>query len=470
MRDILDPADIWLGTPGGATVFGNKRPVAQDEFLTVLKDGGPVTVDVLTNDFDPEGAVLTLISASAALGTAVAEADGTVTYTPPAGITGFDTVVYEVADDLDQRRTAQINITISEPQLSVAVNSDNTIVVNAETGEIDITVTQPPDFAGTYQADTADLTGGPVNLVPPAISGTVAEGQELTASGGLWIYDTGAGTPTASWQWRRAGADIPGATATAYSVVAADAGQGLSAVETLTDAFGQRNAISSVVGSAFAPPNDPQLIGWWDASDTATISTSGGNVLNWTDKAGGTALSGVANPISGNRTLNGLNVIDCAGGAYLEAVRSLPATGDIAFHMVVSIDHVTNAFEAVLAIEATNDFQIDANNGVQFDGRLNAAGSGTPVNLSGGPFSGALILSAVFDYTGAGTAEVFIANTSRGTTGYAAAIDASAALHLMTNRTKNAWLDGAVAELIVTGDISSRADHHGYLAGKWGLS
>ena len=38
MRDILDPGDVWLGTPGGAEVFGNKRPVALDDALTVEKD------------------------------------------------------------------------------------------------------------------------------------------------------------------------------------------------------------------------------------------------------------------------------------------------------------------------------------------------------------------------------------------------------------------------------------------------
>ena len=65
MRDILDLANIWTGTSGGALVFTNKAPVANDETLNVLRNSGAVTVAVLSNDVDPEGAALTLISASA---------------------------------------------------------------------------------------------------------------------------------------------------------------------------------------------------------------------------------------------------------------------------------------------------------------------------------------------------------------------------------------------------------------------
>lgn len=472
MRDILDPADIWLGTPGGATVFGNKRPVVVDDSLSLLRDSGPVSVAVLANDYDPEGGQLTLISASAALGTAVAELDGRVTYTPPAGLSGFDTVVYEVADTLGQRRSGQIDVTITEPQLSVDVTSGNTLTVTA-TGMLDVSVSEPAAYSGTYTIDTADLAEGPVNLVLPAISGLLAQGEVLTVRDGLWVYDTGAGTPTRTWQWRRNAADIPGATLASYVVGAADLGQSLSVVEVLTDAFGQRSAASpSLGGGAFTPAADSALIGWWDAGDAASITHVGGAVSAWVDKAGGAALQvpgGGFNPVTQSRTLNGVNVIDFPGDRHLEAFRGLPVTGNVAVHMVTVIDTVRNAFEAVIALEATNDMQIDAGNAVQFDGRLNVAGIGTTTAFSGGPFTGALVLSAVFDRTGAGQAEVFISGISRGAMAYTQPLDTSVALHLMTNRSKNAWIDGAVAELIVTGDVTNRASYHAYLANKWGL-
>ncbi|NNF90217.1 MAG: Ig-like domain-containing protein [Boseongicola sp.] len=473
MRNILDPVNQWIGAPPLALSSNtNKRPVTLDDALSVLQDNGPVSVDVLANDFDPEGQPLTLVSASAALGTAVAEADNTVTYTPPPGITGFDTVVYTIEDDLGQTRDGQINVTITAPQLSIDTQPDNTLVVNAETGLIDITVTTPAAFAGTYQISTSDLAGGPVNLEPPAITGTVATGQTLTAGAGLWVYDPGAGVPQQGWQWRLAGADIAGATTDSYAVQPGDVGPGLAIRETQSDGFGQRFADSGTVGLGFTPDADGALIGWWDADDAATITETGGFASLWADRAGGANLAqsfGPEQPQTGNRTLNGRNVLDFDGSRRMLATMTLPASGDVAFHAALSIDGTASAFAALLSVDATNDFQIDADDNAAFDGRLNAAGIGTTTPLSGGPFSGALILSVIFDRTGAATAEVYIANQLRGSMAYTAPVDSAVALHLMSNRSLNANIDGAVAELVITGDVTNRADHHAYLANKWGL-
>ena len=473
MKTIYDPKNRWLSAPPLVLSSTNKAPVAFDDTLNLLMDSGSVTVNVLANDFDPEGATLTLISANAALGTAIAEPDNTVTYTPPTGISGFDTVVYEIADDLDQQTTGQINITITEPQLSIDIIPGNTLVVNAETGSVQITVTAPANFAGTYAADTADLLGGPVNLAAPGIQGTAEVGSVLTAEAGLWINETGAGQATSSWQWLRGGAEIAGATSSSYTMTVADQGQGVSVRETLTDGFGQRFADSNPVSVFFTPASDTALLGWWDAADAGTIAETGGLVSSWADKSGGAGMvqsAGSQQPGTGTRTLNGLNVLDFAGNDFLQAGETLPVSGDVAFHMVVEVDTTANAFEAILAADATNDFQLDAENASQFNGRLNLAGVGSSVNLAGGPFAGAFLVSVIFDRTGSGQAEVFIGNVSRGVTAYTAPLDQFVDLILMSNRSKNAWVNGAVAEVVVTGDITNRADHHAYLAAKWGVS
>lgn len=142
----------------------------------------------------------------------------------------------------------------------------------------------------------------------------------------------------------------------------------------------------------------------------------------------------------------------------------------MAFHGVFVVDAVTNAFEALIAVDAAVDFQVDSNNTTQFDGRLNLVGAGNPVNLTGGPFSGAIVLSVIFDRTGTGVAEVYISNVLRGQTAYTASLDAATTLYLMTNRTQNAFSDGAVCELAVTRTIGNRADYHAYLAAKWGVA
>lgn len=478
MLTFLVDAQAFMG--GAQTTLaneGDQPPIAVDDSLSVLRNSGAVSVSVLSNDVDPEGQPLTLVSAFAAVGTAVAEPDGTVTYTPPQGpaaeFNDFDTVVYEIEDAEGARDTAQINVTITDADVVIATLPNNTFEITAGPGPIDITVTDPVDFAGTYTADLRDLDQGPVNLVPPQASGDVTVGTTLNAAQGLWIYGASAGTPAQSWQWQRGGTDIPGETGTSYQVQASDPGQGIRVIETLTDAAGARSTASAALG-AFNPSSDALAIGWWDASDVATLTEGGAsNVEGWTDKIASRVLvqsNGAREPSTGVRQLNGLNVIDFDGGDFLEAAVTLPVSGDVAFHMVLAIDSTANAFEAVLSVDATNDFQIDSNNASAFDGRLNLAGSGAPVSLTGGPFAGALILSAVFDRTGAGTAEIFISDTLRGTAAYTQALDSAQALHVMTNRSKNAWVNGACAELIITGDIANRADHHAYLASKWGLA
>src|SRR6056297_40590 len=272
---------------------GNVPPVAVNDPRTVLRGSGPVMLAVLGNDVEPEGQPLTLVSATAALGTAVAGTDGTVAYTPPQGeaaeTVDFDTVVYEIEDVEGARDTAQIDITISDPEVEISVLPDNTLNVSAGTGPVEIAVTSPAEFAGTHDADLGDLAGGPVNLVRPGIAGTVATGEVLTARDGLWIHDAAAGTPARSWQWQRGGADISGATGASYTVVAGDPAEGLRAIETLSDAFGTRSAASAALGS-FTPSADAALVGWWDADASATITASGGAVSAWAARNGGPTL------------------------------------------------------------------------------------------------------------------------------------------------------------------------------------
>jgi hypothetical protein len=86
----------------------------------------------------------------------------------------------------------------------------------------------------------------PVDVTVPTISGTVQQGQSLTATPGTWI---GNGA-TFAYQWQHcdaAGAnctDIAGATAQTYGVTAADVGTTLHVVVSATNRFGTASAPS----------------------------------------------------------------------------------------------------------------------------------------------------------------------------------------------------------------------------------
>ena len=96
----------------------------------------------------------------------------------------------------------------------------------------------------TTREYTTVVTAAPVNTVLPSITGTAEVGQTLTVVPGTW---TGYPTPTKTYQWKRNGTPIGGATGTTYVCVAADGGQALTVTETATNSVGSASATSASV-------------------------------------------------------------------------------------------------------------------------------------------------------------------------------------------------------------------------------
>jgi hypothetical protein len=77
------------------------------------------------------------------------------------------------------------------------------------------------------------------------------------------------------------------------------------------------NNIAGIYATSSLPQPVPGYTVWLDASDTSTITSSGGDVSQWSDKSVNarnfTQSSATAKPKTGTRTLNGKNVIDFDG-------------------------------------------------------------------------------------------------------------------------------------------------------------
>jgi hypothetical protein len=149
-----------------------------------------------------------------------------------AAIGGATTTAYVVAA-ADVGSRLRVRVTAS--------NADGPATAASNATEL-VTATQP----------------GPPNTQPPTISGQAVVGQTLTANQGSW---TGTGL-TFAYQWTRCNpagaqcADIAGATATSYTLVAADAGNTLRVEVTATNTSGSTTATSAqtAVVTAAAPP------------------------------------------------------------------------------------------------------------------------------------------------------------------------------------------------------------------------
>jgi hypothetical protein len=128
------------------------------------------------------------------------------------------------------------------------------------------------------------LPVAPVNLLPPTVSGTTAQGQTLSTTTGTWS-DT-SGTFTYAWQdCDSAGANcaaISGATGKSYSLRAADVGHTLRAVVTATDAGGSSSATSPATSSVdpapvTAPANTAAPAVTGSPTQSSTLTTSSGS-------------------------------------------------------------------------------------------------------------------------------------------------------------------------------------------------
>jgi hypothetical protein len=83
----------------------------------------------------------------------------------------------------------------------------------------------------------------PVNTVAPVASGTGTVGQTLSCTQGTWLYSP------ASWayQWTRDGANISGAIAGGYTLVAADSTHSIACRVTATNLAGSTSATSNAI-------------------------------------------------------------------------------------------------------------------------------------------------------------------------------------------------------------------------------
>jgi hypothetical protein len=92
-------------------------PVAQDDVATTVRDTA-VTIAVLANDSDPDGGALTVTGVTdPSHGSAAANPDGTVTYTPDAGFVGADSFDYTISDGAGGSDSATVSVTVEDQQV-----------------------------------------------------------------------------------------------------------------------------------------------------------------------------------------------------------------------------------------------------------------------------------------------------------------------------------------------------------------
>jgi hypothetical protein len=163
------PATVTITV--GIVNGGNTPPLVVDDTATTEVDTA-VTVNVLANDSDPDGSIdaaSLVVSAAPASGSAAANADGTITYTPAPDFVGQDMLRYTVADDVGDRSVeAQVSITVTGVG-NPPIASDDIATTTTNT-PVEIFVTMNDDGNGFL------LTASDLIIETPPANGSAVTG------------------------------------------------------------------------------------------------------------------------------------------------------------------------------------------------------------------------------------------------------------------------------------------------------
>lgn len=222
--------------------------------------------------------------------------------------------------------------------------------------------------------------------------------------------------------------------------------------------------------SALWTPRRMSTVGWWDASDASTITTSGSEVTAVTDKSGNayTLQRGTTGPTIGTRTLNGLNVFEFTG-----------AHGNVLENNSFSWDQASNAlgFAAVYRLDddglSDQDFLMSGTNSSTRIGIRRLSQNNWQILATGGSITTSSTLGAE-PVTQMMTARFNASNSNiriDGSQEASGAIGtvAFSSLNISGNYINQQGVEGFVAEIVFFSDLTQTEKIEGYLAHKWGI-
>lgn len=215
---------------------GSWAPTPDTLTFQWLRDGGAIagaTSETYRVDAVDAGSVITVAVSANKVGFAPATrtsdatpavAVGTLSGVTPA-ISGTATVGQTLAAAPGVWGPAPVTLAYQWKRDGAPIGSAtaSTYVLAPADGGKSITVSvtgTKPGYSALTTTSTATVPTSALTTAAPTISGTARVGSVLTAMPGSW-----GPTPVAlTYQWKRGGAAIPGATAASYAVAAADAG------------------------------------------------------------------------------------------------------------------------------------------------------------------------------------------------------------------------------------------------------
>ena len=167
------------GTVHVTILPANDAPVAVDDTATVAEGAAATPVDVLGNDSDVDGDVLTVTAADGAGHGVLSIAGGAVTYAPDARFTGTDGFAYTVSDGHGGTSQASVQVTVAPDETPPVVTPPAARLwpgtIGASTMPVRLTWTASDAVAGVASYDVQERIGtGGFRTVLTGVTATAA--------------------------------------------------------------------------------------------------------------------------------------------------------------------------------------------------------------------------------------------------------------------------------------------------------
>ena len=162
-------------------------PVAVGDQFEVYKDSGVVTLDVLANDTDADGDLLSVSAAISDQGGTVSVVDGQLRYQPREGFNGTETITYTITDG-ENEVTQTADVVVSVPYRLFGVEAPDFAILSDEFVSLtDLTALSMGSTHALVRADFAVSGGGSDarHLVLDLRSGTYEGSVESVLGEGL---------------------------------------------------------------------------------------------------------------------------------------------------------------------------------------------------------------------------------------------------------------------------------------------
>lgn len=198
---VRDPQNA-TATASVTVTVNNQAPVAAND-ATSTNSNTAKSFDPRTNDSDPEGGALTIVSVTApSSGTAVVTGGGTgVTYTPASNFIGTATFSYTVRDPQNATATASVTVTVNNQAPVAQADSVSTAFNTSVTFDPRGNDSDPEGGALTIHSVAPPGIGGTVNYTGTSITFTPLQAYVGTTSFSYTVRDpqnavSGAATVT----------------------------------------------------------------------------------------------------------------------------------------------------------------------------------------------------------------------------------------------------------------------------------